>query len=175
MADLDVRIVQMGARRLAYVQEFGTVTGEPEKVAWSKLGRWVRAKGLTVGPSGYHYFGANDPPPTKDGDRYGYFSGVTVPQGVNPEGDVKVKVLPASTYAVVRFKGIDSIGSMWQALYNWVEKSGEWSIAGHGLEELLTPVDTDDVGKYPKTMVFDLWLPICKRDAPKCSSCNSVM
>lgn len=165
MADLDVRIVQMGERRLAYVQEFGTVMGEPEKLAWSKLGRWARAKGLTAGPSGYHYFSANDPPPMKEGDRYGYFSGVTVPPEVEPEGDVKVKVLPSSTYAVVRFKGLDNIGSMWKALYDWVEKRGEWSIAGHGLEELLTPVDTDDVDKSPETMVFDLWLPICKHGA----------
>lgn len=162
MADLDVRIVQMGAKRLAYVQEFGTVMGEPEKVAWSKLRRWARAKGLTAGPSGFHYFGANDPPPMKEGDRYGYFSGVTVPPEVNPDGDVKVKVLPASTYAVVRFKGLDNIGSMWRALYDWVDRSGKWSIAGHGLEELLTPTDTDEVDKSPEAMVFDLWLPICK-------------
>lgn len=152
----------MGVKHLAYVQEFGTIMGEPEKVAWFKLTRWARAKGLTAGPGGYHYFGANDPPPMKEGDRYGYFSGVTVPPGVKPEGDVKVKVLPASTYAVVRFKGLGNIGSMWQALYSWVEKSGEWSVAGHGLEELLTHPDTDDVDKSPEAMVFDLWLPICK-------------
>jgi len=165
MEDVDVRIVQMGAKRLAYVQEFGTVVGEPEKVAWSKLGRWARAKGVTAGPRGCHYFGANDPPPMKEGDRYGYFSGVTVPPGVEPEGDVKVKVLPASTYAVVRFKGLDSIGSMWQALYDWVDKSGEWSVAGHGFEELLTSMDTDEVDKSPETMVLDLWLPIRKHGA----------
>lgn len=164
MEGLDVRIVQMGAKRLAYVQEFGTVMGEPENLAWSKLRRWARAKGLTTGPTGYHYFGANDPPPMKEEDRYGYFSGVTVTPAVEPEGDVKVKVLPASTYAVVRVKGLDNIGSMWQALYDWVDKSSEWRVAGHGLEELLAPVDTDDIGKSPGTVLLDLWLPIRNYD-----------
>ena len=163
MSGSDIRIVQMSAKRLAYVQEFGTVMGQPEKLAYSKLRKWAREKRLIAGPSGYHYFGANDPPPMKKGDRYGYFSGVTVPLGVEPDGDVKVKVLPASTYAVVRFKGLDNIGPMWQALYKWVENSGGWSIAGHGLEELLAPMDVEDIDKFPETMVFDLWLPICKK------------
>jgi len=165
MGSLDVRIVQMGAKRLAYVQEFGTVMGEPEKLAWSKIRRWARTKGLTAGPSGYHFFGANDPPPLREGDRYGYFSGVTIPPGVEPDGDVKVKALPSSTYAVVRFRGLDNIGTVWQALYDWVGKSDEWSVAGHGFEELLTPMDAEDVAESPETMVLDLWLPICKSGA----------
>ncbi|MDD4308505.1 MAG: GyrI-like domain-containing protein [Thermoplasmata archaeon] len=163
MERLDVRIVHMESQRLAYAHEFGTEMGVHERAASKKIRTWARERKLLDGPRGYHYFGANDPPPMKEGDRYGYFSGVTVPPDTKPEGDIKVRELPASFYAVVRFKGLENIGRMWHALYTWVQKSSDWSVAGHGLEEVLAPSDTLIIDEHPETMVFDLWLPVVKK------------
>ena len=159
----DIRIVTMGAQRFAYVHEFGTRSGEMERTASAKLRRWAKAEGLLDAPRGFHYFGANDPPPVKDGDRYGYFSGMTVPAGTKASGEVKVRDIAPATYAVLRFKGLYRIGEMWQTLYGWAEKSREWKVAGHGLEEILAPLEGEVVDAEPERMVFDLWLPVEKK------------
>jgi len=155
MGDIDVRVVRSGPQRLAFARATG---GSPEEEAIGRLLAWAGPEGLLDDPRGFHFFGANDPPPRRPGDEYGYFFGVTVPEGVEATGDIMVKDLPAATYAVTRFKGLENITGTWRALYDWVEGSQEYRLAGHGLEEPLTPLD-----RPPSEWVFDLWLPVAPR------------
>ena len=155
MGELDVRIVRLGPQRLAFARAFGI---SPEEEAIGRLLAWAGPKGLLDGPRGFHLFGANDPPPKRLGGEHGYFFGVTVPRGVRASGGIKVRDLPPATYAVVRFKGIENITTTWRALYDWVEGSEEYRLVGHGLEEMLTPLD-----KPLNEWVFDLWVPVGKK------------
>ncbi len=148
-----VRIVRVDPLRLAYVN----ATGEsPEGKAHDALLSWAESKGLLKDPSSFFLFGRNNPPPSPGKTEYGYDSGVTVEPGYEVESDMKTEDLPGGLYAVVR-TNLTNITKMWEYLYRWVQSS-DYSVAGHGLEEPLTPVDES----APDTMLLDLWLPIAK-------------
>ena len=155
MGDIDVRIVRLGPQRLAFAHASGR---SPEEEAIGRFLAWAGPKGLLDGPREFHLFGANDPPPKKLGDEYGYSFGVTVPEGVKVTGGIKVKDIQAAKYAVVRLKGIENITSTWRALYDWLEASEEYRLVGHGLEEFLTPLD-----RPLNEWMFDLWAPVGPR------------
>ncbi len=138
--------------RLAFAHAFGV---SPEEEAIAALLGWAGPAGLLDGPRGFHLFGANDPPPGGPGEGYGYYFGVTVPEGVAVAEGIEVRDLPAATYAVTRVRGVMAITDAWRALYDWVEESHGYQVAGHGMEELLSPPE-DPVDEY----TFDLWLPV---------------
>lgn len=152
---MDVRMVRAGPTRLAFVHAFGD---SPEEEAIGALLGWAGPVGLLDGPRGFHLFGANDPPPGGPGEAYGYFFGVTVPDGVELAEGIGLRDLPAATYAVTRVRGVMAITDAWRALYAWVEGSDGYEVAGHGLEELLSPPG-DPVDEW----TFDLWLPTEER------------
>ena len=69
MSELDVRIVELEAMRVAGVHGFGP---SPEMAAWEKLLAWARPLGLLDDPGSYRIFGFNNPNPTEDKKEYGY-------------------------------------------------------------------------------------------------------
>jgi len=148
---MEVRIVRAGPMRLAYAHAFGA---SPEEEAIERLMAWAGPRGLLGGLRDYHLFGANDPPPSEPGGEYGYYFGVTVPREVEAGEGVSVRDLPEGTYAVTRVRGVMGITDAWRELYDWVGASG-YRVAGHGLEELLSPLDGPVEG-----WAFDLWLPV---------------
>jgi DNA gyrase inhibitor GyrI len=82
---------------------------------------------------------------------------MALPPGLQPEGDIEFKIIPACLYAVTRFQGLDHIGDMWMRLVTWCETSSYRMGEGQCLEELLSPIeDMDDHCKY----VFDLYIPL---------------
>ena len=107
------------------------------------------------GPGGYRWFGANDPPPPGGGGPCGHFSMLTEKPGLELGADVEVDRLPAMTWAVARFKGLERITRTWEALHGRVRGGGRYRVAGHGLGESLTPP-----GTAFEDMVLGLWLPV---------------
>jgi AraC family transcriptional regulator len=146
-----VRIVRVEPMRLA----FANATGKsPEVKAHRALFAWAAPKGLLADRSVFFFFGRNNPPPSPGKEAYGYDSGITVDPALEIEGDIKTEDLRGGWYALVR-TNLTQIREMWEYLYQWVEGSA-YSIAGHGLEELLTP----EIENNPDAILFDLWLPI---------------
>ncbi len=148
---MEVRIVRGGPWRLAYAHALGA---SPEEEAIERLVAWAGPRGLLEGLRDRHLFGANDPPPSGPGDEYGYYFGVTVGGDVEPGEGVSVRDLLEATYAVTRVRGVEGITDAWRGLYDWVGASA-YRVAGHGLEELLSPLDGPVEG-----WTFDLWLPV---------------
>ena len=152
MSDLNVRIVQMEPMRVASAHGFGT---EPEPQAWEKILAFAEARGIDTGE--VRFFGFNNPNPSPGSPNYGYEQWMTVSPGVEGEGEITIKEIPARRYAVARCEGLSTIGKVWQDLVLWFEdspykKPAHWCQC---LEELLTRP-----GLPYEEYVFDLYLPI---------------
>jgi effector-binding domain-containing protein len=153
MSELEVRIVEMPPMRVASAHGFGE---SPEPLAWEKILAFAQAKGIDVGQA--RFFGFNNPNPSPGSPNYGYEQWMTVGPEVEAEDDIVIKEIPARSYAVTRFKGLENITRVWQELVLWFEDSPYkrpahwWSEC---LEELLTPPDVP-----PEEYEFNLYLPI---------------
>jgi DNA gyrase inhibitor GyrI len=154
MSELDVRIVQTEPMRVASALGFGA---DPEDRAAQKMLGFMESRGLRF--EDVRWFGFNNPSPSPGSPNYGYEVWVTVDPGVEGEGDVTIKEIPARRYAVTRCEGLDTIGRDWQQLVLWFEES-PYQRPPHWvecLEHLLTP-PTLPYDQY----VFDLYLPIAE-------------
>lgn len=152
MSELEVRIVAMARMRVASAHGFGE---HPEDEAWEKILAFARARGLDTNEA--RFFGFNNPSPSPGSPNYGYEQWMTVPPGVEGEGDIVIREIPARRYAVTRFQGLEKIGQVWPALGLWFEDSpyrrpAHWDQC---LEELHGGPDGP-----PEEWVFDLYLPI---------------
>ena len=154
MEYLDVRMIRLETMTVVATLGFGP---QPELIAWEKILTFARAHGLLEQPQRPRFFGFNNPNPSPGSPNYGYEQWMTLPPGLQPEGDLEVKVIPASLYAVARFQGLEHIGQMWMRLVAWCEASPHRMSEGECLEELISPIeDMDDLSKY----IFDLYIPI---------------
>lgn len=150
MAELDVRIVELPPMRVACGHGFGP---HPEDIATEKIAAFVAEKGLID----YQQFGFNNPNPSPGSPNYGYDIWVTVGPEVQGTEDVRIKMLEGGLYAVTRFKGLQNIGAVWQALVNWRDES-PYQVAHHQWLECLLPPRNVPIEDF----VFDLYLPIAK-------------
>jgi effector-binding domain-containing protein len=154
MSELEVRIVDMEPMRVASALGFGET---PELLAWNKILAYAEAKGLDIAAA--RFFGFNNPDPTPGSPNYGYEQWMTVGPGVEGEGEVEIKEIPARRYAVAHCEGLDTIGQVWKDLVTWFEDS-PYKKPPHFhecLEELLTSPDVPF-----EEYVFDLYLPIAE-------------
>ncbi len=151
MSKLDVRIVELPPMRVASALGFGP---SPEGIAWEKLLKWAREKGVSTNPPA-RLFGFNNPNPSPGSPNYGYEQCVTVTDMIKGAGDIEVKELTGGLYAVTRCEGIHTVERTWREFAAWRETS-PYPAGGHQwLEECLTPPGTE-----PEKMVLDLYLPI---------------
>ena len=152
MSELDVKIVEMPPMRVASALGFGE---SPEPLAWEKILAFASTKGIDIEKA--RFFGFNNPNPSAGSPNYGYEQWMTVGPDLVPEGDLEVKEFPGGSYAVLRCRGIHSIGQDWQTLATWREDSRYEAGHHQWLEELLTS-PTAPFEEY----VFDLYLPIAE-------------
>jgi len=156
MTDLDVRIVRLEPMRVASALGFGE---SPEGLAWDKLLAWYKASGLAQDGKLHRFFGFNNPNPSAGSPSYGYEVWVTVDEGVQPEGEIKLKSFAGGLYAVTRceVKGDpgELIPAAWQRLVRWHESSRYGMGRHQWLEEHIGLVDTPSA-----EFVLDLYLPV---------------
>jgi DNA gyrase inhibitor GyrI len=155
METLNVRIVQLEPMRVASAHGFGA---GPEGIAWDKLSRWARQRGLWHDDPRRRYFGFNNPSPSAGSPNYGYESWMTVGPEVESEGEITVKQVPDGLYAVTRIEVKepgDDIPNQWKQLVAWVETSQYHHARHQWLEETFFAEDPD-----PLNFTLDLYLPI---------------
>jgi effector-binding domain-containing protein len=154
MSESDVRIVKMEPMRVASALGFGA---SPEELASQKMLAFMEARGLRF--EDVRWFGFNNPSPSPGSPNYGYEVWITVGPGVEGEGDVSIKEIPARHYAVTHCAGLETIGRDWRQLVLWFEAS-PYQRPPHWvecLEHLLTPPTLPE-DQY----TFDLYLPIAE-------------
>jgi effector-binding domain-containing protein len=154
MTELDVQIVEMEPMRVAVAQGYGE---SPEPIAWEKILAFAREQGIDV--EEVRFFGFNNPNPSPGSPNYGYEQWMTVGPGVEAEGEIEIKEIPARRYAVSQFQGLEKIGEEWKRLVLWFEdspykKPAHWCEC---LEELLTGPHVP-----PEEYVFKLYLPLAR-------------
>jgi DNA gyrase inhibitor GyrI len=153
MGNLQVRIETLPAMRVISAYGFGT---EPETMAGSKMGSILKSKGLLqdFGVK-YQSYGFNNPNPTSASPNYGYEIWATLPENVEPEGDLRAVMFTGGKYAVTRFENLENIGRVWKELVQWREASPYKEACHQWLEHLLNPLEKD-----PRKLIFELYLPI---------------
>jgi DNA gyrase inhibitor GyrI len=151
MSENDVHIITLEPIHVASAHGFGT---EPENIAWEKILAFVEEKGLKDA-AGTRYFGFNNPNPSPGSPNYGYEQWVTIAANVEASGDIEIKDFAGGLYAVMRCKGIENIGDIWQQLAAWLEQSSYRRGTHQWLEEGLTPppMPIDEI-------ILDLYMPI---------------
>jgi DNA gyrase inhibitor GyrI len=156
MNEINVRIVNLEPHRIASAYGFGA---SPEAIAWDKITAFIQSKGLDQDGKSHRYFGFNNPSPTPSSPNYGYEQWITVDEGTETEGDIKIKTFGGGLYAVTRCQ-LSNIGEAWQALAGWREKS-DWNFGRHQwLEEVFTAPNGSS--SIDEGMELDLYLPISK-------------
>jgi DNA gyrase inhibitor GyrI len=99
---------------------------------------WAKDKGLLDLPT-TRCFGFNNPDPSPERSTYGYEVWVTVPDGIEPSGSIKIKDFAGGLYAVATTR-LYEIGERWQALGRWVNESKDYGWGRHQwLEETVIP------------------------------------
>jgi effector-binding domain-containing protein len=149
MRDLDEMVVVSGTG-------FGV---EPEPLAWDLIFEFAARQGFDVESGDHRFFGFNNPNPSPGIPEYGYEQWMTIPANleVDLDGPVTRKTIPAGTFAVTRFKGLQQITETWREFLQWFEESGlsrgdNWEQC---YEEMLNPGEAS-----PDEWEFELYLPV---------------
>jgi DNA gyrase inhibitor GyrI len=154
MEKFHVRVATLPPMQVAYFKAFSL---HPEMEASGTLWEWAEQIGLVADTGAVKRFGFNNPPPwDTSGPDYGYESWITMPEDTQPTGEIQVKQFPGSLCAVTTIARLADIGTAWEYLYQWVQRSQDYEHAHiDGLEEVLSPVGTPE-----EQLSFNLWLPI---------------
>jgi DNA gyrase inhibitor GyrI len=129
---------------------------EPERVAWSRMRRYVRRNRLDEDGEWHRFFGFNDPQPKPGSPEHGYEQWMTVADGAVDEEGVALKQFPGGTYAVAHCHLADIQGT-WQELVEWAKRKGYPLAEGPLLEECLTPPIQRSIRE---DLEFELYLPV---------------
>jgi AraC family transcriptional regulator len=154
MDELEVRIEQLPARRVASVHGFGQ---QPESQAWDMLVAWAGPRGLLADPERHRIYGFNNPNPSPGSPNYGYefWIDVDAETQLGPDGDATVKDVEGGLYAVTRFEGRgEEMSPVWHQLLLWGENS-RYRCATHQWLEKHVSASGD-------VLMLDLMLPIAE-------------
>jgi DNA gyrase inhibitor GyrI len=135
MSDLEVRIVNLEPMTVAYALGFGE---SPEEIAWDKITKWARSKGMLDDLKALKFFGFNNPNPSPGSPNYGYEQWIVIDPDVEVEGDIKKKDFPGGLFAVARCQ-LSNIGEAWKQLVIWQEDSNYKMGNLQCLEEAFNP------------------------------------
>lgn len=152
MDELEVRIEELPARRVASVHGFGA---QPEAMAWEKLVAWAGPRGLLADRERHAIYGFNNPNPSAGSPHYGYEFWIDVEPAtpLGADGEATIKDVEGGRFAVTRSVGVDNIGPLWGRLVTW----GENSRYHHGPQQCL---ERHISGTEGPDLTLDLMLPI---------------
>ena len=161
MKELDVRIVELKAMRVASVYAFGD---SPETAAWDKLVAWISRKDLADQLDNHRIFGFNNPNPSPGSPNYGYEFWITVGPDVEPEEDVRIEEFRGGLYAITRceVKGepYKTIPETWKQLVQWLVDSKYKHASHQWVEEHIWP--PPDQPQQIEELILDLYAPIAE-------------
>jgi len=156
MANINIEIVELAPMLAMSSYFFGQ---DPEINAMKILTKWAGPKKFLTDSEKHPIFGFNNPPPSGEGEPYGYEYWMKIDAAIAPPNDLRVIFFKGGKYAMARceVKGDpQNIMQTWMQLMEWV-KTSDYKLGFHqGLEKHLTGIE--DMQK----MVLELYLPIQK-------------
>jgi AraC family transcriptional regulator len=151
-----VEIRKLGNLKIAYVEHIGSYMDCGP--AWAKLMQWAiknNALNKKTMMLGLCY---NDPKKVPVEELH-YDACLSIPEGLSAEGDIKIKVLTSTEYAVTTLKGAyKNLGPLWTEMFEkWLPKSGlQYKEGSPCLERYLnTPGNTPE-----DDLITELHLPV---------------
>ncbi len=153
---LNVKIVRLDPMRVACVNGYGE---GPENIAFEKMRKYIREKGLDRDGKKHRVFGFNNPDPAPGSPNYGYDVWITVDESFKSEGEVKVFDFPGGLYAVASVSPMtgEEIFPAWQQLVAWRERSPYRPAHHQWMEEHIRDINLT----FPD-ITLDLFLPIAE-------------
>ncbi|MEW5773324.1 MAG: AraC family transcriptional regulator [Thermodesulfobacteriota bacterium] len=139
--DMEAKIVQVPARRVAYVRHVGPY--QNCGAAWGTLCAWAGPKGL-LGPQTQFIGMCHDDPEITPPDKVRYDACIAAPETAVPEGAVGVQELPGGEYASTVHKGpYANLAATYNALCGqWIPAQGREMRHAPSLEIYLNCPDT---------------------------------
>jgi AraC family transcriptional regulator len=151
----DVRTEDVPPRRVAFIRHVGPYGSAGP--AFARLMPWAGRKGL-LGPGTVVLGICHDDPEVTPADKIRFDCCVTVPDHVQPEGEVGVQTVEGGPYAVLRHVGpYDKLGAAYRWLYGtWLPTSGRELRHAPAYEVYVTsPQNT-----APDKLVTDIYMPL---------------
>jgi len=151
----NVRIVRIPAMMVA---SYRAESETPERDCGAVMDKLINDNQLHKW-SGFRHFGFNNPSPSEGNPVYGYEMWAAVPENFATPAPIVVKRFDGGLYASIATR-MNEIGERWQALYRWVQASGQYEMdwSHQWLEEC---VDYETFSKGDESMKqLDLLEPI---------------
>jgi AraC family transcriptional regulator len=158
--DVKIEVKEMPELNVAYVQHIGPYKGDTKLFAglFGKLMGWAGPRGLlssseTMVLSVYH-----DDPKTTEEEKFRTSACITVPEGIEVEGDIGKMTVPGGMYAVGRFElDPDEYEEAWNLIYgDWLPKSGYQSDDRPSFE-----IYWNDPSEHPENKhIVDICIPV---------------
>jgi AraC family transcriptional regulator len=152
---MEVKIATMPKRIVACVRHVGPYKGCGS--AWEKLCAWAGPKGL-LGIDTEFLGVCHDDPDVTPADKVRYDACITVPQGTVGEGDVTVREIGGTDYAMTVHKGsYDNLIGTYAALCGqWIPQSGREIASEPSIE-----IYRNNPGNTPeKELVTEVYVPL---------------
>ena len=129
-----VRLGERPSRRVAYVRVIGGYDPGPILAGFDRLMAWGRRRGLVPGAELIGM--SRDDPEVTPMKKYRFDWCLTLPPGVEPDGDACPGTIPAGRYAALRCRGdIARVGRAWEHLFRtWLPRSGHQPADAPALE-----------------------------------------
>ena len=158
MTGYEVRLVDRPDQRVAFLRHVGPYTQVGP--TFGRLAAWAGPRGV-FGPQTQMLGIGHDDPKVTAADKLRYDCCVTVPDHIQPEGEVGVTILEGGPHAVVTHKGpYSQLGQAYDWLYGaWLPTSGREPRNAPPFEVYLnTPQEV-----APENLLTEIYLPLQPR------------
>ena len=126
MKNKNPEIKELKEKQVAFVSFTGNYMGNPQIFGnlFNKLCGWAGPKGL-ISPETVFLSSYQDDPNTTPPDKLTLEVCMSIPDGVQVEGDIKQKILPGGKYIVMNAElvGPEEYGPAWNAIVEWMMKN----------------------------------------------------
>lgn len=125
-SEFEVEVKRLAGMHLAYLRVFNSYGEGRVAKAFEEMGRWAAERGLLGGDAQFIGMSQDDPEITPAA-KCRYDVCLTVPRGLDVDGAIGTRRMPAATYGVLRCQGSDwgKIDRAWNHLFKgWLPRSG---------------------------------------------------
>ena len=127
--EIQVEVKDLEPKHVAYIRHIGPYAGDSalfEKL-FTKLGQWAGPRGVIQNPQTEWLSVYHDDPNLTDESKLRMEVCVTIPEGMEVEGEIGKMTLPGGLTAVAHFELSDAsdFGQAWEAVFGvWLPDSG---------------------------------------------------
>lgn len=155
MNDKEINVVGLAPMRVASFCTFGK---SPEEAALKRMRAWAEPKRFLDDTENHPIFGFDNPPPSKEGEEYGYEVWIKIGREVQSQSEIECKDFGGGVYAVLTCEVLGepwkTIPAGWQSLIDWMKSCDYECGSQQHLEKYRNP------GAPLEDLVLELYCPL---------------